>query len=195
MRKIFILLCFMFPLFVQSQVVSCSKTELKRTKNDRWERVNYKLRIYEFADSNILREIMHILSFDTQADSIHTTSQKVTFIMNMSFKQCYQDTIICRVLYYDLPYMLEDLKGCCIIAGYYVQISGIVPWFLIPTKNTASFSYLSHKISLYNQGEKRYEIEDMLDDRAPQWKIEYHGNKVRLISHIPVPVDCNIKRQ
>ena len=183
MRKIFILLFFMFPLFVQSQVVSCSKTELKRTKNDRWERVNYKLRIYEFADSNILREIMHILSFDTKVDSIHTTSQKVTYIMNMSFKQCYQDTIICRVLYYDLPYMLEDLKACCIIAGYYVQISGNVPWFLIPTKNTASFSYLSHKMSLYNQGEIRYEIEDTGDDRTPQWIIGVFNKNVRLLNY------------
>ncbi len=186
MRKLFVLLCLMFPLFVHSQVVSCNTTELKRTKNDRWESVNYKVRIYEFADSNMLRETMHILSLDSQVDSIRITSQKVTFIMNMSFKQSNQDTIICRVLYYNLPYMLEDLKGCCIIAGYYVQISGIVPWFFTPTKNTASFSYLSHKISLYNQGEIRYEIEDTGDDSAPQWKIAYHGNQVQLISHIPV---------
>lgn len=174
----------MFPLFVHSQVVSCNTTELKRTKNDRWERVNYKVRIYEFADSNMLRETMHILSLDSQVDSIRTTSQKVTFIMNMSFKQSNQDTIICRVLYYNLPYMIEDLKGCCIIAGYYVQISGIVPWFLIPTKKTASFSYLSHKISLFNEGDKRYEIEEMGDDSCPQWKIRYYDHNVHLIDHV-----------
>lgn len=184
----------MFPLFVQSQVVSCSKTELKRTKNDRWERVNYKLRIYEFADSNMLRETMHILSLNPQVDSIRITSQKVTFIMNMSFKQCNQDTINCRVLYYDLPYMLEDLKGCCIIAGYYVQISGIVPWFLTPTKNTASFSYLSHKISLYNYGEKRYEIEEMGDDSVPQWHLTFFDKKVRLLKYIGIDSTHSIQR-
>lgn len=184
MKKNVILSCFLIPVFAYSQVVSCHKTELKRTKSDRWERVNYELRMYEFADSNILRKTMQIFSMDSIANSIPTKSEKVTFIMTMSFKQCGYDTVICRVAFLELPYMLENLKGCCLIAGKYVQIKGIVPYFLTPTKKTASFSYLSHKISLFNDGDKRYEIEEMGDDSCPQWKIVYSGNNVQLIDYV-----------
>ena len=139
MKKIIILSCFLIPVFTYSQVVSCHKSELKRTKSDRWERVNYKLRMYEFADSNILRKTMQILSMDSIADSIPIKSEKVTFIMTMSFKQSGYDTVICRVAFSELPYMLGTLKGCCLIAGKYVQITGIVPYFLTPTKKLRLF--------------------------------------------------------
>lgn len=127
MRKVIIFLVFFSPLFIQAQVVSCHKTELKKTQIDKWEKVNYGLRVYEFTDSTILRDIINILSFNPDVDSIRTKSDDVTHILEMRFRQGGQDSVICNVAYLELPYLLEDLGGCCLISGYYVLLVGAIP--------------------------------------------------------------------
>ncbi len=178
MRKVIIFLVFFSPLFIQAQVVSCHKTELKKTQTDKWEKVNYGLRVYEFTDSTILRDIINILSFNPDVDSIRTKSDDVTHILEMRFRQGGQDTVICNVAYLELPYLLEDLGGCCLISGYYVLLVGAIPSFLTPTKEVASFSYLSHKIYTYG-----FEMEEMGDDSVPQWVLGFYEKKVRLLRY------------
>lgn len=180
MKKVAIIFLFFVPVFIQAQVLSCNTKRIKETNNEKWEKVDYKLRVYEFADSNILLETIKNLSFNPNVDTISKA------FLCMQFKPSGQDTVIANITYLEKPYLLDDLKGCCLVAGHYFLITGIMPSFLIPTKSVASFNYLSHKITWAKYGKKKYEIEDMGDDSAPQWKIEYSGENVRLIEYFDI---------
>ncbi|MCR4828529.1 MAG: hypothetical protein K5864_03600 [Bacteroidales bacterium] len=181
--KIILILIIFFPLSLQSQVVFCNKYEIKKTTTDRWERVNYGLRIFEFNDSTILRETIHVLSLSHDVDSIHIKSENVKEILVMWFKEGCGDTVTCRARYSEKPFVYDELKGCCLISGYYVQLAGTIPSFMTPTKDIATFSYLSHMIVMGNYDGFIWEMEEMGDDSIPQWNIEYFQNKVRLINY------------
>lgn len=187
MRKLVVLLVVLFPFFVQAQVVSCHKTTLKKSETDTWEKVNYNLRIFEFKDSTVLREITKILQFNLLFDSdIRVKSEKVTSILTMWFKQSSPDTLICQASYSDKPYLYDELRGCCLMACYYVQLVGAIPSFLTPTNDVASFSYLSHKVKMGNYDGFEWELEEMGDDSVPQWIIEFSNKNVRLLRYYGV---------
>ncbi|MBO4588641.1 MAG: hypothetical protein J5711_07090 [Bacteroidales bacterium] len=184
MRKIVILILFSLSAsIIQAQVVSCHRKVLRRTKTEKVERVNYRLCLYEFSDTAILRKTMCILSLNPIADSIRRKSEKVTYILTMQFEQVGDDTLVCHAYYSDLPYMQENLRGCCLIDGHYVQIIGVIPPFMTPTKSTTSFSYISHKLILGEYNGRVFYFEDMGDDRAPQWDISYSRGAVQLLKY------------
>ena len=178
----FIMLVFS-PITLRAQVVGCKKTEIKKTKTERWEKVKYGLRVFEFKDSTLLRETIQILSLKPKDDSIPVDSKNVKSILVMRFEQGGGDTITCHVSYLEKPFIYDELKGCCLISGYYVQIEGIIPFFLTPTKEVATFSYLSHKFNMGNYGGVTWELEDMGDDSLPQWKLIFSEKKVRLLEY------------
>ena len=182
-RFITIILLGLFPSYLWSQVVFCHKTEIKKTKTDKWEKVNYGVRIFEFEDTVILRETAQILLLNSSNDSIHIESSRVTHILTMWFKIKGDDTLICNVSYSEKPFLYEDLKGCCLISGHYVQLVGTIPSFFRPTRDIASFSYLSHKINMGNFNGIDFELEEMGDDSIPRWNLEYAGKKVRLLDY------------
>ena len=101
----------------------------------------------------------------------------------MQFEQVGDDTLVCHAYYSDLPYMQENLRGCCLIDGHYVQIIGVIPPFMTPTKSTTSFSYISHKLILGEYNGRVFYFEDMGDDRAPQWDISYSRGAVQLLKY------------
>lgn len=184
MRKyIVIILLGLFPSYIGAQVVHCHKTEIKKTKTDKWEKVNYGLRLFAFEDTAILRETAKILLFNSPIDSIHIESKKVTHILTMRFKPSGGDTLVCTVSYSEKPFLYEDLKGCCLISGYYVQLVGTIPSFFRPTKDIASFSYQSRKIIMGNYNGIDFELEEMGDDSVPQWNLEFAGKNVRLLDY------------
>ena len=176
-RFVFVILLGLSPS-IWAQVVFCHKTELKKTKSDKWEKVSYAVRQFAFEDTAILRETAHILLLYSPNDSIQIESGMVTHILTMWFKPKGGDTLICNVSYSEKPFLYEDLKGCCLISGHYVQLVGTIPSFFRPTKESASFSYISHMI---NWGD--FELEEMGDDSVPRWTIEYTGKNVRLIDY------------
>lgn len=187
MRNVVILMLVLFSAsLLRGQVLSCHKTVLKNSKTQRVERVNYKVPLYEFADTAILRKTMCILSLNPIVDSIHRKSEKVTCILTMRFDQVGDDTLVCHAYYSDLPYMQQNLRGCCLIDGHYVQIIGVMPPFMTPTKSTTSFSYISHKLILGEYNGRVFDFEDMGDDRVPQWFIGFSGNDVTLIEYFPI---------
>lgn len=177
-RFVFVILLGLSPSYIWAQVVFCHKTELKKTKTDKWEKVDYTVRQFAFEDTAILRETARILSFNLLVDSIYLESEKVTYILTMRFNSKGGDTLVCDVSYSEKPFLFENLKGCCLISGYYVQLVGTIPSFIKPTKDVASFSYISHMI---NWGD--FELEEMGDDSVPRWTIEYTGKNVRLLSY------------
>ena len=168
---------------VQAQVVSCHKTELKKTSTDWWGKVDYEVRLYEFADSTVVNEIQKILSLKADVDSICNKSEMVTDILTMRFEKNNDGAIICHVRYSEKPFLHDDLIGCFIMANHYIQIRGAIPSFLNPTKTTANFSYFSHKINLANYNGRKFEIEEMGDDSAPQWTIEITDGNVELLRY------------
>lgn len=181
MRKVVILLLVLFSAsLLRAQVLSSHKTVIRNSKTQRVERVNYQVPLYEFADSAILLSTIRLLSFDPAVDTIRIKSDKVTYILTMRFEQGGGDTIVCHASYSESPYIYDDLQGCCLIAGYYVQIIGLLPPFLVPTKETVSFSYVSYKLCF-----EQFELEEMGDDSAPHWVIGFSGNDVTLIKYYP----------
>lgn len=182
-RFLLIILLGIFPSFVWTQVLFCHKTEIKKTKTDKWEKVDYGVRLFVFEDTATLRETAHILLLNSPNDSIHIESGMVTYILTMMFKPKGDDTLICNVSYSEKPFLYEDLKGCCLISGHYVQLVGTIPSFFRPTKEIVSFSYLSHKINIGIYHGIGFELEEMGDDSVPAWNLEYVGTKVRLIDY------------
>lgn len=182
-RFVLIILLGFFPSFIWAQVLFCHKTEIKKTKTDKWEKVNYGVRLFVIEDTAIIRETARILLLNSPNDSIQIESGMVTHILTMWFKPKGGDTLICNVSYSEKPFLYEDLKGCCLISGHYVQLVGTIPSFFRPTKESAVFSYLSHKIYMGNYNGIDFELEEMGDDSIPQWNLEYAGKNVRLIDY------------
>lgn len=179
-RNIVLILLLILPLYIWSQVVSCQKRVLKSTRDSRTEMVDYHIRIFEFVDSTMLMKTMQLLSIAPVTSSISLESKKVKSILTMTFVRENDSTWSCDVCYSGKPFMYDDLWGCCLISDQYVQLAGDIPSFLTSTKQTASFSYLSHKLIMGGYKGKTFEIEEMGDDSVPRWKLEYCGCDVRL---------------
>lgn len=186
MKKTLLIIVSVLPLFAQSQVTYCQKTIQKKSTVDKWEKVNYRLRIYEFIDSTLLQRTAQLLSLNPDCNRVIENGETITWILTMSFKKEGKDTMVCNVTYSEKPYMYPRLMGCCMIGGRYAQIVGDTPKFMKPTKNTKAFSYISHKIFMGKYNGVEYETEEMGDDSVPQWILEYDGKDVTLLKYYGV---------
>lgn len=178
MRIIFFLLS-LLPIYIQAQVVSCRITELNKTEIDKWEKVDYSLRIFEFKDTSLLKEVVQIISSEKiENDSILGKNNESDGILSMRFELGGGDSLFCHIEYSDKPYLYNNLNGCCLIDGNYAQIIGVVPYFLTPLNAIASFTYIRHII-----GDSEIALEEMGDDSLPKWVLVFLQKNVQLLKY------------
>lgn len=178
MRIIFLLL-FLLPIHIQAQAVSCRITELNTAGIDKWEKVDYSLNVFEFKDSSLQKEIVQIISSEkNENDSILGKNDGTGGILSMRFELGREDSLFCHIEYSDKPYLYNNLIGCCLIDGYYVQILGVVPYFLTPLNEIASFTYTRHII-----GDGEIALEEMGDDSLPKWVLLFSRKHFLLLKY------------
>lgn len=183
MKNTLLFVVSVLPFFAQSQVTYCHKSIQKKSAVEKWEKVNYRLCIYEFIDTTLLQRTAQLLSLNPKCDRGSENSETITWILTMSFKKEGKDSMVCNVTLSEKPYLYPGLMGCCLIGGRYAQIVGDTPTFMKPTKNTAAFSYISHKVFMGKYNGAEYEREEMGDDSFPQWELKFLGEDVQLLKY------------